>query len=726
MKENILLTAIFLIMVCPVFSASNVAVSPKEFNVETGAWLTVTADVTQGADVDIFVVIDFNGNGVKDPEDFILLQYKLKEGVPSPFPNSSIPGDEDGLNSHISTRLDFWGFWPAAGNFMVIVNDAAGAASDTFKITQTVTAQFISGTLRLESGNPSPGIVCATNADGREWYVLTDAGGIYIVYLPEGKYNVIGFIPGMVSDNTKESVKRGIVLNAGQSISGVDLTLYNGTCTIKGRVVNSITDEGVPNMEVDGWLSADDSDIYNSVAWTDTSGNFQLSVVPGSWSLGVSNLYFTELVGPPEKMVSVGENGLEGVLFSLLPATTYITGTLTRYKDGTPVTGYDVEVKNEDESINLDVYTRGPDGSYFVPVLPGMWWVAVESDQLARDKWLAIPSSQLATPAVDSPTTGVNFTLREPTAFVNVNVKEAGTSNPIGGVNVKVKDENWDRIYYKKTDANGNVTLGLLAGTYHIDLSDDDLFPLGYISVPDKDITLADGETKPLQFSVPKAQGFIQGHIAHNSTPVADINVGLWNDNYNYVCDMESDQNGDYRFAVLAGTYYVMPNGGDLIEQGFAPVAPQRITISSGTVNVNFAIPSPTATINVHIQSGGNPVQGITAYVNQPEMPLSLADRRSDSTGLAQFPLTAGTYDIGLLQNELTNIGFLPKNAQQVTIVDAQTLDLFYNLHTYNSQGAIDAILGRFVPDNTERSYLDKNHDGILDAGDVVIFLLGN
>jgi hypothetical protein len=733
MKENIILTAIFLIMVCPVFSASNVTVSPKEFNVDTGTWLTVTADVTQGADVDIFVAVDFNSNGVKDPEDFIYLQCKLKEGVPTPFLNSSIPGDEDGLNSHISTHLDFWDVPQTAGNFMVIVNDAAGAASDTYKITQTETAQYITGTLRLDSGTPSPGVpgvVEAEDAEERYWDVLTDAGGVYKLCLPEGKYDVFGYIPGMLLDCTKESVKRNIVLNAGQSISGVDLTLYNGTCTIKGRVVNSSTGEGVPNLMVDGSIEdGSEPSNYESLAFTDTSGNFQLPAVPGPWGVGLGdNLYFTGLVGPNEKMVSVGENGLEDVIFSLSPATTYITGTLTRYKDETPVTGYDVEVENEDEGIFLDVYTRGPDGSYFMPILPGTWWVAVESDQLARDRWFAIPPFQLATPAVDSPTTGVNFTLREPTAFVNLSVKEAGTSTPIGGVGVRVRDENWDILYGLKTDANGNATLRLLAGTYHISLNSDDLYLLGYFPVDYQDITLADGETKPLLFSVPKYQAFINGHIAHNSIPIIDIDVSLWSDSYSYVRDTTSDNNGDYKFAVLAGTYYVSLDGGGLIEQGFAPVAPQRITISSGTVNVDFAIPSSTATINVHIQSGGNPVQGITAYVKQPGMPLSIADRRSDSTGVAYFPLTAGTYNVGLSQDDLLNKQFLPMNlmVKNVTIVDGQTLDLFYNLHSYNAQGAIDAILGRFVPDSTERSYLDKNHDWRLDAGDVITFLLGN
>jgi len=726
MRKNIFLTAIFLIMACPVFSASNVAVSPKEFNVETGAWLTVTADVTQGADVDIFVVIDFNGNGVKDPEDFIFLQCKLKEGVPTPFPNSSIPGDEDGLNSHISTRLDFWDIPQTAGNFMVIASDAAGLASDTFKITQTETGQYISGTLRLESGNPSPGVVDVEGTEERSWDVLTDAGGVYKIYLPEGKYDVFGYIPGMLGDYTKESTKKDIVLGAGESKTGVDLTLYNGTCTIKGRVVNSSTGEGVPNFMVDGWIE-DGSDNYESSAFTDTNGNFQLLAVPGPWGIGLSdNLHFTGLVGPTEKMVSVGESGLEDVLFSLLPATTYITGTLTRYKDGMPATGYEVDVENEDEDIYFEVYTRGPDGSYIVPVLSGTWWVSVERDQLIHVRLFAIPSSQLVTPAVGTPATGINFTLREPTAFVNVSVKEAGTSNPIGGVEVWVEDADQDDLYSMDTDTNGNANLWFLAGTYHIGVDSDDLFRLGYFPVSHQDITLDDGETKTLQFSVTKAPGVIRGHITHNNNPITYINVILWNESYSYVRQAESDDNGDYSIPVLEGTYYVQPDGSALVQRGLVPVAPQKITISPGTVTLNFAILSPTAAINVHIQSGGSPVQGITAYVNQPGMPLSLAGRRSDSTGVAHFPLTAGTYNVGLNQDDLLNQKFLPMNGKNATIVDGQTLNLFFYPHSYNAQGAIDAILGRFVPDNTERSYLDKNHDFRIDAGDVIIFLLGN
>jgi hypothetical protein len=100
---------------------------------------------------------------------------------------------------------------------------------------------------------------------------------------------------------------------------------------------------------------------------------------------------------------------------------------------------------------------------------------------------------------------------------VNVSVKEAGTSNPISGVGVWVNDADWNYLYSIETDENGSVKLWFLAGTYHVGLEDTDLFKLGYLSVPHQDITLADGDTKSLLFSVPLPSPHLVGAIFNDS-----------------------------------------------------------------------------------------------------------------------------------------------------------------------------------------------------------------
>ncbi len=700
------------------YGASNVSVSPKSFDTNTGTWLTVNADVAQGADVEIFVVVDFNGNGAKEPQDWIMRYNKIKEGVAPSVPNSPKPGDEDGLNSHLLTRLDCWEVPQVAGNYIVIVKDAGGEASDTFKINQVVTGQSVSGTLRDESGTPIVGLVYAEDDDENDWETLTNADGSYKLYLPAGKFEVGGESLGYLS-NWEADSEKDVSLTSGDNPTGIDLTLYDGDYTVSGRVVDTSTSAGVSYILLWGETERSILDM-DSICIADANGHFQLPVKNGDWEIGVEESFcnYRGITGETCKDVVIIGSSIANFNFSLFPATTYITGKVTKKSDSSPLIGYEVcaELDNDYDSEQIG-FTRD-DGSCILLASPGTWEVGVDEDDAIRGGFVPPPNKDV-NPAEGSPATEVNFQLEEPSAFINVNVKESGTSNPVIDVGVWINDEEWHHINCKDTNDQGNVSFGVLPGNYHVGIDTDDLYDEGYCSVPHQDVTVKQGDTKQVNFEVQKGEARIQGTVSHNGSPVPGIYVTLQDEQYRWLGGRETDANGFYFLLMLAGTYNVRPEGSDLVKRNLVPVPQQGITVSAGTTTLNFNVESPTLTLNVHILGSGVPLEDINVWFNNNQG-QQLVQLPTDSSGVVTIGLTGGRYEIGFHHEDVINANYLPKENQQVIAVDGQTLDVNFNLHPYTAQCAVDVILGKFILDNVERSYLDANNDWRLDVGDIV------
>ncbi|MCX7046448.1 MAG: carboxypeptidase-like regulatory domain-containing protein [Candidatus Sumerlaeota bacterium] len=668
-RMAIILLILFVDCLPSAFSASNVTISPKNFNATTGTWLTVEADVNSGADVSVYVVVDFNTNGVKDGMDQIIRCYKIREGTPPMVAGSPCPGDEDPADGHLLSRLDFWQTPQISGNYLIIVNDGAGEASDTFQIEQSATSQSVSGTVLDEHGAPVVGWVRAEDRDSglEEWATWTKPDGTFTLYLPSSYFKINAWALGYLRDASAGG-QQGIFLAPDTPTSGVTLTLLSGDYTISGLLVDSTTSSGIPYL----WTRAnfeDDLHDYELYSLSDSNGYYHLPVVNGSWEIEVDrdSMISRGIMGNYSHIydIAVTDADTNDINLYFSHATTYITGFVTREKDGAPLSGF--EMRADDQDMEVGTYTRS-DGSYVLLVTPGSWEVGVDDEYADQHGFLKL-SSQNTNPTTETPTTGINFQLEEPTAFIEVYVREKGTTQPLAFVEVVAIDANWQYYNGHDTNSRGYCIFGVTPGLYRITCETGDNFaPLGFLTV-----VASAGSTQTVILEPEKANAYIHGIVTHEGQAESSLDMILENDN-GHVASTETDSDGYYRFPILAGIYYVRPNGDWLVERNIAPVARRQVAVSAGTTaTLDWDVSAPTAWLDVQVLGEGNaPLEGMDVWIdtiigsNQEEYLITLS---TDAQGSFVLGVTSGSYTIGIASENLIAAGYMPADNQIINMV---------------------------------------------------------
>lgn len=715
------LNLFFILLFSHVFAASNVVVSPDTMSTDTGTWLTVTANVASGSDIEIFMVSDYNGDGVKNGPDFIIQYYKIKEGVAPPFANSPKPGDEDGANSHLQTSVSLWGTPIFAGKFICIVKDSGAEASDTLTINQPITGQSVSGTLVNESDSPIPGVVMGRDINETEWIVFTNQEGTYTINLPTGMCAVGGVSFGYITDIMAESVQ-SVSLDSGDTLTGVTLKVYNGEYTVSGQVSRS-SGPGVPYFMIWAETEGESQEMLSNVI-IDADGNFMLPVKTGVWEIGLDDTALNQrgLSGITWKEIEITDN-VGNFNFTLDDADTYISGHVTKKSDASGIPGCNVYAYNIDDW-NTSCFTSGSDGFYALFVKSGNWVVEVDDEFIFRNEYI-YPQGIQVSPSSGSPVTNANFELEKLNSFIQAEIKESGTGTPVADMEVWVNDDDWNHIGSKYTNIEGKVKFAVIPGSYRVGLSSEDVFDRNYAMPAIQEVSVSTSETVKAVFSLVPATASIEGTVTHNTSPVVDIMVILLDASLNGLGYRQTSETGYYKFPVNPGTYFVQPDGRQLIEKGIAPVPIQEVVVTGGVNTVNFNLSSPDSTINIHIMGEGTPLYDIRTFVQpitEPYFPL--ADISTNSSGVAAYHLINGTFDIGIYWNDVMDAGYVPQNGKRITVSNGQTLDVYYYLHAFNSNTMIDALLNIFDIDDAERFSLDKNNDGHFDIADVIRLIL--
>lgn len=711
-------------------SASSVSVSPSSLIAGQGGWVTVTADVVSGARVDITVLADLGADGVRHPEDVVMRFHEIQDGVPPLVADSPAPGDENPVSGKLTTQLDFWSPINFAGAYIVVVDDGATPDSDTFTIDQTATGQSVSGFLRRQDASPVAGFIIAESSDEEEWAVMTDTTGAFTLQLPEGTLYIGGAAVDLLTDLGGSSAAE-ITLTAGQTLTGQVLTLLDATRTASGRVVNTTTGQGVAHIQVNAeTLEYEDTVDLISFAVTDETGAYQLAVADGDWELFIEGDVVNRRAlagGNFVEGVSVSGASLTGIDFDLFPASTYISGTVTRSSDSLPLAGYEVYAEPFDTAPveAVDYYAEvacftSDDGGYVLFVSPDDWNVGIDECSYRKDGFLR-PSNQTASPTTGSPALGVDFALQTPSATIDVTVVDDATSAPVAEIWVWVSDSNWNELASGETDGLGAVSLPVQAGDLHVMLSSEDLAELGYIAAPEQQVTIADGQTTPVAFRLVRGESTITGVVRDGGVPLTNLLVSLRDDNGWHLATVRNGAAGVYNFPVMAGDYSVQPEGRELVNRGYAPVSGTAVSVAGGsTVTVDFDVLAPDATLAVVLQTPDNaPVEGARLFLNDSSREY-LVDLTSDTSGTATVGLTAGVYWIDISDDILATHNLMRKDARQVTVpVGAPHVEVF-TLYSRTARTALDVVLGLITLDDTEAYSLDIDRSSEIDIGDVI------
>ena len=487
------------------FSVTPAAVS----NTYSGTITLKIGGLTNTETVVVQKFLDLNTNGVIDGNDWLVQQFNLTDGqsgmVIGGVTNFNVPGDTDGTaNGQITATLNFQNgdivqnivgkylyklssfvghFAPITNQF--VVTNFPYAQKFTGNVVSNGTSATVSNAVIIlfpgQAGNSSPvGGVVANNS------------GNYTLPIPPGTYSLIPFRSNYVANMGTPPV---LTLSSGQTIT-TNLTVIHATNSISGKLVDSSNS----SIGLAGVLMEAQASDFIGIAFTDTNGNFNLSVNAGTWELNANekSLLLLGYVG-----LNNGTNvnaGATNVTLAVPKDTALIYGSI---KDNLgnpfPVLEANTDDSSTPISTGLGLYETesftDANGNYVLGVVGGSndsWWMEVNGvNQLTN--YVFTPDHHNGYVSINAGQSVLwNFTGILATNHITGWLKD-NYGNPIPGIEIYASAMINGLAYDQEidTDNNGNYWLNVPNGSWDVVVAPSywggsDSLPTNYIVPPDQ------------------------------------------------------------------------------------------------------------------------------------------------------------------------------------------------------------------------------------------------
>jgi 5-hydroxyisourate hydrolase-like protein (transthyretin family) len=330
--------------------------------------------------------------------------------------------------------------------------------------------------------------VTSVNTDSAGNYTTSEGmpAGTYFVRTFSNSNYINGLYSGLQCLSCTVTTGTPVVVGgAGTTTTGINFAL-----TIGGLVAGTVTDASTnaPIAGVSVNIYAGDGTFVGSAA-TNSSGDYTLTAglpagtyyartfnslgyVDGQYS-GRSCLSCTITSGTP--IVVIAGATTPNVSFALTKGG-QISGQVTLATVGTGVSGISVDVYTTtgafvtgvltDPNGNYAVTTGIPAGTYFARTFNSLGYADdLYSSQSCLASGCAVTKGTPITVVAGVTTSGVNFSVA-PGATITGQVTDAQTGKPVPNVTINFNTSNGSFVTGTSTNASGNYTVGLAAGTY--------------------------------------------------------------------------------------------------------------------------------------------------------------------------------------------------------------------------------------------------------------------
>lgn len=591
---------------------------------------TITLQITGLTNTETVVVqkfLDLNTNGLVDPSDYLVQQFKLTDGQASLFTNGTtvvtnmnVPGDLDGAaNGQITAILNFQNgdfIQNTVGEYLYVLSSPVGHFSPItipFAVTNFPYGQSISGNVvsnNVNSVTVSNAVVLlfpppSSNGDLGNPVAQTVANdsGAYSIAMPQGSYLMFA-----VRSNYVANLSSPTVVTLGSSGVTTNLSLYKASSTISGKYV----DASSSSTTLPGIFSPVDGNGYIAVAFTDTNGNFTERVTNGTYNVGSDNrgLVIHGYVGY-ENTPTNANAGTTGITLKFPKATALIYGNVVD-SFGNPLQGIDISVSDMNSNLYQMDYYSISNGNYWAGVLANN-----ESWQLqVGNGYNSLASNYVFSTASAPQNGGVTFTNGQAfqanitailATYQITGYLQDNFGNPLPDISMAASATINGTNYFPlevETDTNGYYAFNVPSGTWTISVSDS----------CDGD----NGNNLSTNYQCPNSQTVTISTTNGMADFIVQTNI---NSGGSLEITTTSLSNG------VAGTYYDQqlnadggnpPNPGDYYWQLSSGSLPNGLSLQSG----GFITGTPTGpgtsyfVVQVSDQNGNNSTAGFDLTIN--------------------------------------------------------------------------------------------------------------
>jgi hypothetical protein len=511
---------------------------------------------------------------------------------------------------------------------------AAGATLTT-NVTTTSATSSLSGQV-VDANNSSlglPGVFMTAQAtNGLIGVGFTDANGNFnLSVAPSPSQWGISvqdtslLVHGYVGAQNKTGA------TAGQS--GIVLAVSKATALFYGKVEDNL---GNPVSGMDIYVN-DDNGLYQTDGYSDANGNYAVGAIGGlnndlwqveiSGGTGAGSYLFSQPGFDDNGGTNISAGEAVAVNFTAIAATNTISGTL---KDGSgkPFAGIGVYANATIAGVNYNQSGANTDsnGDYSLNVASGTWNVGVNTGGGSD----SLPTSYFCpaqTVMISNNNAVVNFIATVAPYTISGSLED-NNGKPIAGVAVYASATTTNGANYNQnatTDANGNYTLNVIAGTWQVGVNSctdcGESLPGNYLD-PQYQTVVVTSSNATANFIAVLATQTISGSLTDGSgNPIAGIgvyaNATINGTNYNQ--NAITGSNGSFSLNVINGDWQVgifTGGGGDNLPADYLSLQSQTVEILTNNATVPFTAILATNYITGNVKANGTNVVGVGVGAN--------------------------------------------------------------------------------------------------------------
>lgn len=458
--------------------------------------------------------------------------------------------------------------------------------------TRTISGKVKDGV----SGAGIPGVFIQAQSDSGQ-FVGAFSGG-------DGTYSV-----GVLADAWEVTPSSGSLMQAGylgwqngtpanavgDNVANLDLPVDAATALIYGTMKDR---QGNPVAGIH--LYSDDQanqyDVWGARSLP-PNADYCLGVRPGSWWVGPDSDALAALgyTGQGTSVTVTASQALR-LDFTLGRATARLIGRVLDNL-GAPVA--DIGIYADDSQGSHVSTTTDASGNFDLGVFGGTWRLNIPyEDAQPRD----LLTTDLTLTVADGETLrDITFVAQRATAHLRGRLVD-NTGAGVGNLQMGAYNSSQSLWLWTRTAANGDFDVGVMAGSWSLQLNQDEARARNLIGPSSETLTVVNGvDQNNLVVIAQRATAQISGWVRNaGAEPVA--NLFIWSsanrNGIRYDLYAVTDGNGNYQLGVFDGEWQLELNcGGDrsLQSLGYLCVDPAQINVAGASVTRNIVVQSATA-----------------------------------------------------------------------------------------------------------------------------------